>query len=127
MIALEMDPEIYAEVVIWLTDGLIENRNEAGDAYMRMCSAISRVITDKSELSEKIKRVAKAINFIVFNEHQEGRRNQASRDELNDIIALENVIAAIIDGGFIKNYESLIDYLGEKWKKKWGNPISVLK
>lgn len=127
MIALEMDPEIYAEVIIWLTDGLIENRNEAGDAYIKMCSAISKIVTDKNDLSEKIKRVAKAINFIVFNEHQDGRRNYASRNELNDIIALENVIAAVIDGGFIKNYDSLIDYLGNEWKKKWGNPVSALK
>lgn len=62
MIALEMDPEIYAEVVIWLTDGLIENRNEAGDAYVRMCSAISKIVPNKNDLKDNIKRVAKAIN-----------------------------------------------------------------
>ena len=66
MIALEIDPEIYAEVVIWLTDGLIENRNEAGDAYVRMCSAISKIVPNKNDLKDNIKRVAKAINFIVF-------------------------------------------------------------
>lgn len=127
MIALEMDPEIYAEVVIWLTDGLIENRNEAGDAYVRMCSAISRIVPNKDDLKDNIKRVAKAINFIVFNKHEDGIRNTASKDELNDIIAIENVIASVIDDGFIKDYNSLISYLGDKWKRKWGNPVLALK
>lgn len=127
MIALEMDPEIYAEVVIWLTDGLIGNRNEAGDAYVRMCSAISRIVPNKNDLKDSIKRVAKAINFIVFNKHEDGIRNTASKDELNDIIAIENVIASVIDDGFIKDYNSLINYLGDKWKRKWGNPVLALK
>lgn len=127
MIALEMDPEIYAEVVIWLTDGLIENRNEAGDAYVRMCSAISRIVSNKNDLKDNIKRVAKAINFIVFNKHEDGIRNTASKDELNDIIAIENVIASVIDDGFVKDYNSLINYLGDKWKRKWGNPVLALK
>lgn len=127
MIALEMDPEIYAEVVIWLTDGLIENRNEAGDAYVRMCSAISRIVPNKNDLKDNIKRVAKAINFIVFNKHEDGIRNTASKDELNDIIAIENVIASVVDDGFIKDYNSLINYLGDKWKRKWGNPVLALK
>lgn len=127
MIALEMDPEIYAEVVIWLTDGLIENRNEAGDAYVGMCSAISKIVPNKNDLKDNIKRVAKAINFIVFNKHEDGIRNTASKDELNDIIAIENVIASVIDDGFIKDYNSLINYLGDKWKRKWGNPVLALK
>lgn len=127
MIALEMDPEIYAEVVIWLTDGLIENRNEAGDAYVKMCSSVSRVTKDKNDLRDNIRRVAKAINFIIFNKHEDGIRNTASKNELNDIIALENVIAALIDGKFISNFDSLINYLGNEWKKKWGNPVLSLK
>ena len=127
MIALEMDPEIYAEVIIWLTDGLIENRNQAGDAYIKMCSAVSKVVSDKNELSDKIKRVAKGINFVVFNRHEDGIRNSASKDELNDIIAIENVIAALVDGNFLKDYNSIINYLGNEWKKKWGNPVLALK
>lgn len=127
MIALEMDPEIYAEVIIWLTDGLIENRNQAGDAYIKMCSAVSKVVSNNDELSDKIKRVAKGINFVVFNKHEDGIRNSASKDELNDIIAIENVIAALVDGDFLKDYNSIINYLGSEWKKKWGNPVLALK
>ena len=34
MVALELDPDIYASVVIWLTDGLIKNRNMATEEQL---------------------------------------------------------------------------------------------
>lgn len=127
MVALELDPEIYASVVIWLTDGLIKNRNIAGDAYIRTCRSVSSLVKDKSELQNGIRRVAKAINFIVFNKHEEGIRNTATENQLNEISELEISISSIIDGGFVNNYDELIEYLGKEWKKKWGNPIMSLK
>lgn len=127
MVALELDPEIYASVVIWLTDGLVKNRNLAGDAYIRTCRSVSALVKDKNELQDKIRRVAKAINFIVFNKHEDGIRNTATEDQLNEISELEISISSIIDGGFIKSYDALIDYLGNEWKKRWGNPIANLK
>lgn len=55
MVALELDPDIYASVVIWLTDGLIKNRNMAGDAYIRTCKSVGSLVKNKNELSDKIK------------------------------------------------------------------------
>ena len=127
MVALELDPEIYAKVIIWLHDGFIEDRNAAGEAYIKMSSSVARLVNDKSQLSDRISRVAKAINFIVFNKHESGIRNMATKNQLNDIVAIENVITGIIDGGFIDTYDKLIDYLGHEWKKKWGNPVAALK
>lgn len=51
----------------------------------------------------------------------------ATKNQLNAIVAIENVITGIIDGGFIDTYDKLIDYLGHEWKKKWGNPVAALK
>ena len=127
MVALELDPDIYASVVIWLTDGLIKNRNMAGDAYIRTCKSVGSLVKNKNELSDKIKRIAKAINFIVFNKHEDGIRNMVTEEQLNDITELEIAISSIIDGGFITNYNDLISYLGKEWKKRWGNPIMALK
>ena len=92
-----------------------------------MSSSVARLVNDKSQLSDRISRVAKAINFIVFNKHESGIRNMATKNQLNDIVAIENVITGIIDGGFIDTYDKLIDYLGHEWKKKWGNPVAALK
>lgn len=127
MIALELDPEIYAKVIIWLTDGLIEDRNLAGEAYIRMCKSVSKLVRDKSEVSDKIRRVAKAVNYVVFNEHSDNRRNFASKSEMSEIVAIENVVTGIIDGGFVVSYDDLITFLGKEWRKKWGNPIEKLR
>lgn len=123
MIALELDPEIYAKVIIWLTDGLIEKRNEAGEIYIKMSRAVSSLVKDPAEFKDKIRRVAKGINFIVFNEHEDNRRNRASRNEMMEIVLWENTITAIIESGLIKSYNELIEFLGKEWKKKWGNLI----
>lgn len=127
MIALELDPEIYAKVILWLTDNFIEDRNMAGEIYIKMCKSVSFLVKDKNELSDKIRIVAKAINFIVFNKHEDGIRNFATKNELNEIISIENAVSTIIDGGFIHSFEELRGYLGKEWKKKWGNPIMALK
>ena len=42
MLALELNPEIYAKVVCWLADNLIMNRIEAGDKYNELCRACSK-------------------------------------------------------------------------------------
>ena len=42
MLALELNPEIYAKVVCWIGDSLIINRIEAGDKYNDLCRACSK-------------------------------------------------------------------------------------
>lgn len=126
MIALELDPEIYATVIIWLTDGFIEDRNMAGDAYVQMSAALYKMVDDRDKFKDYISRVAKAINFIVFNKHEDGIRNTATRNQLNEIVTLENEIHCLLRDEFIKDYQGLIKYMGDRWKKRWGNPIGNL-
>lgn len=130
MIALELDPKIYTEVIMWLTDGFIEDRNEAGDAYVKMCSALYRMANEQEKklFKEIISSVAIAINYIVFNKHEDGIRNMATKSELNDIISMENIITGIaVDNGFAKNIDEVINYLRREWKRRWGNPIDKIK
>lgn len=128
MIVMEMDPEMYAEVIIWIHDGLIGSRNVAGDAYIKMCSSVYGMVDEdqRNNFKEVISSIAKAINYIVFNSHEDNIRNSASKDQLNDIITLENNISNLIDDGFIKSYNELIEYLRKKWIKTWGDVISQL-
>ena len=44
LLALELNPMIYANVVIWLTDTLVFDRIEAGTEYMPMNSKIKEII-----------------------------------------------------------------------------------
>lgn len=123
VVALEMDPQIYAKVILWLTDGFIDNRNMAGDAYVDMSRSVYSIVNDKDNFPEYIKSVAKAVNYIVFGRHEEGIRNYADKNQLMEIIKIENTISGVINGGFIRDYKNLRDYLGNEWGKKWGNPI----
>lgn len=122
MIALEMDSAFYAKVIVWLNDGLIQIRNDAGDSYKKMCSSIDKLIP-RNERVDRFKEVARAINHIVFNYHEEGIRNKASLKELSDITFLENSIYSIINNELILDFESLISYLRREWKSRWGNKI----
>jgi len=51
LIAMEMNPMIYARVVIWLTDSLIFNRIEAGTEYMPMNSAIKSIVENPASFN----------------------------------------------------------------------------
>lgn len=119
LLALELDPEIYANVIIWLTDGLIKNRNDAGDAYIRMSAALWELLGHPNDFKDYISKVAEAINWIVFNEHYEGRRNHASMDELSDIVALENLVGMNIEEEIFKSFDDVIKFLRGRYARKW--------
>ena len=117
-IALEMDVDIYANVIIWMTDGLVENRNRAGDAYLKMCSSIYTLFNDGKEFKKFIPRVAKGINFIVFGNHEDNIRNSATSKQLEEIISIENAISLNIETGIIKSVREIINFLGNMWRKR---------
>ena len=118
LLALELNPEIYATVVIWLTDNLIINRIEAGDKYNDLCRAASKF----QDVDYRV--IAKGLNYIVFNIHETMIRNKATQEELKELDDLQKSLAFAIDMGYIKSFNHLIDemrllYLKkvEQWKK----------
>lgn len=97
LIALELNPMLYAKVAIWITDTLIFDRIDAGSEYLPMNKAISSII-EKPDYS----KYAKAINKRVFGEHQTGMRNLASAKELRKIADIEKFVINLIKQGLIK-------------------------
>lgn len=97
LLAMELNPMLYAKVVMWLTDSLIFNRIEAGDSYKPMNSAINSIIEKPN-----YQAYAKAINENVFGHHLTGMRNIASIKELRKIANIENFIIGAIDNGWLK-------------------------
>lgn len=127
-IAMELDPEIYATVVIWLTDGLVKNRNIAGDTHIKMSGDIRYLLGDNitnDDFKRYISRIAKGINYVVFGKHEEGIRNYASITQMQEIIMIQGYISDMIESGIVSNFDGIINYLGMKWKKRWGskNPV----
>lgn len=40
---------------------------------------------------------------------------------MQEIVMLQGYISDMIESGFISDFNALIRYLGDKWKKRWGN------
>lgn len=111
-IALEMNPKLYAKVVIWLTDSLIFDRKEAGGNYLPMNVAIN----SRLGLSEYWK-YAEVINHVVFGKHEKGIRNLASKENLQKISKIEDYVTTAIEMGWIKNESQLISSINNLSEK----------
>lgn len=103
LLAMELNPMIYAKVVVWLTDSLIFDRVEAGTEFMPMNSAIKTVV-----ISPDYPKFAKAINNKVFGKHITGMRNLASAKELRKIADIEKFITQSIEMGFLRNERDIL-------------------
>lgn len=103
LLAMELNPMLYAKVIIWLTDSLIFDRMDAGDKFKPMNSAISRAIGNPD-----YPRYAKEINLRVFGEHITGMRNLASSKELRLVSDIENTVTKAIERGWVKTEEEIL-------------------
>jgi hypothetical protein len=112
LIAMEMNPMLYANVVSWLTDKLIINRIEAGNFYKDLSRAVSK-FPDVDYVA-----LAKALNWIVFNRHETGIRNFATQSELKEMEQIESKIAFAIDMGYINSFGETLTELRKLWSKK---------
>lgn len=106
LLAMEMNPMIYANVVVWLTDTLIFDRIEAGNEYKPMNSAINTIVK-----APNYPLYAKEINKRVFGNHISGMRNLASAKELRQIADIEKMIIKAIENKWLKDEQSLIDFI----------------
>jgi hypothetical protein len=122
LVAMEMNPKLYAEVVVWLTDKLIVNRIEAGNFYKELSSQLNERFKADGDM---YKKTARALNFCVFNKHETGIRNDASAKELKELEYLEKFLADSIKAGFITSFDEMIKYLKNFWMRKFGktNPL----
>lgn len=106
LLALELNPMIYAKVIIWLADTLILDRLEAGSEYKPMNSAINTIVK-----SPNYPLYAKEINKRVFGNHISGMRNLASAKELRQIADIEKMIIKAIENKWLKDEQSVIDFI----------------
>lgn len=104
LLAMELNPMIYAKVIVWLTDSLVFDRIEAGSEYMPMNASIKRIV----EKPDYIK-IATTINEKVFGRHISGMRQLASAKELRKIADIEKFIKNAIDNGWIKSENQVIE------------------
>lgn len=114
LLAMELNPELYATVVIWLGDNLITNRIEAGDKYNELCRAASKF------KDVDYKKIGRALNYVIFNQHEKMLRNTATQDELKEIDDIQKSLAFAISMGYIKTFDALMAEMRKLWYRKWG-------
>ena len=117
--AMWINPAFKLQVLKFVQDQMLKYRDEAGDAYKEMSSAISLIVAPNI-MSKSVKRVAEAVNIIVFGAHEKEMRNKHGDETLmKELLELEKKIASLITDGFIKDFESLMDYLRMVWARKY--------
>lgn len=103
LLAIELNPILKANVILWFGDTLIIDRIEAGDEFKPMNKAINSIVQ-----TPDYKKYAIAINKKVFGTHMSGMRNLASANELRRITKIEQFIYQGINMGLIKEEEQII-------------------
>lgn len=117
--AMWLNPRFEYHVLKFVADQMIKYRNDAGDAYRELGSAVQKIV-DRSWMPIAMKNIAKALNFIVFGNHgREMRNKQGDEVKMRELFELERQIALLVNDGFLKNYNALIEYLRRKWKDKY--------
>ena len=74
-----LNPSFEVKVLRFVQDQLLYFRDKAGDSYMRMCSALFRIIPDRDRFKEKVKDLARSLNIIVYGFHEKMARNMMSK------------------------------------------------
>ena len=103
LLAMELNPLIYAKVVMWLTDSLIFNRILAGSEFVPMNRAIASIIPNP-----EYSLYCREINNKVFGRHERGIRDTATDKELRLISDIEKFIIQLIEQGILTNEQQLL-------------------
>lgn len=103
LVAMELNPMLYAKVITWLTDKLIINRIEACDLNNNLRQAVCAKIDNPDYAG-----INRTLNVKIFGYHQTGMRNLASEADLQRLNKLQENIAFCIERGFLKSNEDII-------------------
>lgn len=120
--AMWINPAFKYDVLRFVYDELIKYRNDAGDAYREMSEQIAKLSNGK-DIANNIKKVAEAINYISQNQHEKMIRNKADESQMKEYVRIEKEVTMLIKKGFVKSFESLMDYLRNEWKQKYSPKV----
>jgi hypothetical protein len=115
--AMWLNAAYKVKVLQFVIDQLVRLRHDVGDNYNAMTRAIARIVP-RDEQARRIPEIARAINIVIFNHHGELLRNHATERQMADVAQLERDIAGLIDDGFIKSYDELMNHLRRKWRQR---------
>ena len=115
--AMWINPTFEVKVIRFVYDEMIKYRNDAGDAYRDLSSAIGKIVP-ADFMPKAMQKVAEALNWIVFGCHEKMARNKyGDENKQRELYQLEKKVADLINDGFINSYDNLINYLRKKYQE----------
>jgi hypothetical protein len=116
--AMWINPRFEVQVIRFVYDRMIEFRNEAGDAYKELASAVQKIV-QPNFMKVAMKKVGEALNWIIFNRHEKALRNKhGDEKQMQSLFDLERETAMLINKGFVKDFKSLVTYLRDEYKRR---------
>lgn len=117
--AMWINPSFKYDVLKFVYDRMLVYRNEAGDAYKQLSSAMNKISTPR-QMKEYMPIIGKGINYIITGRHEHQLRNEYGTEEKQkEYFELEKQVAMLIDDGFLKTPEAVANYLRAKFQKKY--------
>lgn len=95
--AMWLSPEFKLTCIKWIYDKLIEFRDEAGDTYKKLASALFDRYAHRAQTM--ISDEAIMLNTLTFGKHENGMRNTATEKELLLLNALQDYDIELIQKG----------------------------
>ena len=113
--AMWLSPKFEVQVIKWVYDNLIDFRNQAGDYYKELCSAIMNRYLDYYEGRPSplvFSNEAKYLNMLVSGEFKGLERNGLSEKQLDLLNNLQKLDIDMINRkvGKIERHSKLRDY-----------------
>ena len=116
--AMWINPTFEVKVLRFVYDEMIRYRNDAGDAYKELSSAVMKIVP-KDFMPKAMQKVGEALNWVVFNNHEKMLRNKHGEEQKQrELWQLEKKVADLVNEGFLTDYESLIGYLRLQYQKR---------
>ena len=114
-----INPSFKYDVLRFVYDKMLTYRNEAGDAYRELASAMCKICTPH-QMKRYMPILGKGINYIVTNKHDKQLRNEYGTEEKQkEYFELEKQVAMLINEGFLKTPEDVVNYLRRKFQQKY--------
>lgn len=117
--AMWLNPHFKVKVLKFVSDQMLTYRNEAGDAYKQLSSAMSKICTPH-QMKRYMPILGKGINYIVAGRHEHQLRNEYGTEEKQkEYFELEKQVAMLVNEGFLRTPEDVANYLRRKFQNKY--------
>ena len=114
-----INPSFKYDVLRFVYDKMLTYRNEAGDAYRELASAMNKICAPH-QMKRYMPILGKGINYIITNKHDKQLRNEYGTEEKQkEYFELEKQVAMLINEGFLKTPEDVVNYLRRKFQQKY--------